>query len=252
MTVPVKAKYVVVRKSSACPRGKFCEEIRCRGRHHQSLMVSSNINVLDCARKSFSRIFAREQICDDLLPGQGSEGKRLDELASGPGHDDLNLVAVRLESAHQFRRFVGCDTAANSQKDTHSRQAIPLPGPGLLLASVGVGNESATSLFHRQAGGFLIGGRQNAALAVLQLAGTFRRYNDEAVGAGVLIVRDAVHRVVRLSAIVLSLSTPIKIAKALSGPKLLRIGRIWSSIRIRRTRSAFTIAASVPVDWSRR
>jgi hypothetical protein len=77
-------------------------------------MVSGEIDMFDRARKSFACALLREQICHHLLSGKGSESKRLNEFPGGSGHNDLNLMALRLEGADQFRSFISRDAAADS------------------------------------------------------------------------------------------------------------------------------------------
>src|SRR6266849_2021172 len=101
--------------------------------------------------------------------------------------------------------------------------------------------QSAPYLFGRDDGGFLGRSRQERPRAGLQLARTLGGHDDETVSALVRIVRNGAMGVVLRALFGHDTSQR-------SFSNVARMGRIWSSIRVRRARSARTIASSVSAD----
>ena len=60
-----------------------------------------------------------EHAGDNFFSGKGGEGKRLDELLGGAGHDDLHTDATILQQANDFGCLVSCDAASDAQSDLH-------------------------------------------------------------------------------------------------------------------------------------
>ena len=152
-------------------------------------------------------------------------------------HHDLHIVAALHQRARQFRGLIRRDAAAHAQDDPHAGTPDGLLGVGYWLAvarRVSVMHQAAAHFFHRHHGGLLIGGWQNAPLPALQLARALGGDDDEAVRALLRIVRDRVRGSwVLVCSAIFELHSFLKQTWRLLF-KDARMGRIWSSIRIRR------------------
>src|SRR6202034_2002132 len=61
-----------------------------------------------------------EHFGDDLLSGEGGEGKRRDEFLGGAGHHDLHVELFLLQAANEFRRFVSSHSASDTEGNFHN------------------------------------------------------------------------------------------------------------------------------------
>ena len=78
-------------------------------------------DVLDGGLNIGLMLFAsRKHSGDDFFTGQSGEGERANKLLSSAGHHDLHADTTVLQQADQFCRFVGCDSAGNSEGDLHT------------------------------------------------------------------------------------------------------------------------------------
>ena len=72
-----------------------------------------------------------EHVGDDFFAGESGKGERPDKLLRGVGHDDLHADAAVLQQAHNFRRLIGRNSAADAESDFHRLPIVnfrlPLP-----------------------------------------------------------------------------------------------------------------------------
>jgi hypothetical protein len=54
------------------------------------------------------------------VAGERGKRERLDELNRRRRHDDVNLKRLTLQGSHQFRRFVGGNSAGDADCDSHA------------------------------------------------------------------------------------------------------------------------------------
>ncbi len=93
---------------------KFRKNIGGCGSDEKQVRALRDGDVLDGAfQVGFAARF-REKIGDDFLPAQRSEGQRRDEFASAARHHHLHAKAILLQTAHQFRGFVGRDSTGDA------------------------------------------------------------------------------------------------------------------------------------------
>ena len=153
-----------------------------------------------------------------------------------------------ISSARQLGRLVGRDAAADAEEDVHARMELDHFGRlfgGVSCPGIVILHQPAPHFFHGDDGGFLRGGGQHGPRAALQLPRALGGDDDEAVGALFGIVRNRAVSVVPRGFV-----WPYVLRLAfLRTSKVSRIGRICSSIRLRRARSARTMEASVSVRF---
>ncbi len=96
------------------------QNIGCGGNNDESIDRLRDCNVLD-GGIDVGLVFlaGREHAGNDFFSGERGEGKRLDELLGGAGHDDLHADATVLQQTQNFSCFVRCDSAGDAEGDLH-------------------------------------------------------------------------------------------------------------------------------------
>ena len=125
-TVPVKARYRVVRKSCASPCAKLAMRFGGGGRDDQNFVILRDADVLHGAAENAlaGAVLAGPETSDDFPSGERGKREGLDEFASGIGHDDLDRAAAFAEGTGEFRRLVRSNTAADAERDFHLREPL--------------------------------------------------------------------------------------------------------------------------------
>ena len=60
-----------------------------------------------------------KHVGDDLFTGERGKSQGANKLLCPAGHDDLHADAAVLQQADNFRRLIGCDAAADSERNFH-------------------------------------------------------------------------------------------------------------------------------------
>src|SRR5713226_3329902 len=71
------------------------------------------------------RALCSEHVSDYFFPGERGKRQRSNKLLRGAGHNDLYPDAAILQQADNFRRLVGCNSAADAQGNLHERFLSP-------------------------------------------------------------------------------------------------------------------------------
>ena len=259
-TGPVKARYRVERKSSARPWANFASRSAVAGATTRA-WASCATRMCSTALASVSSPEAANRSVITLRAGQRGEGERTDELLRRAGHHHLHGDAAL------DQRTRASSAALYAAIPPPMPRTAFMPAPPLNLLGGGrlfrrrrrrrrrvlVLHQPAAHLLHGGDGGLLRGGRQERARSALKLPRPLGGDDDEPVRALLRVVRDAMANAVACSAVVL-----VERIRACNITKLATSGferrqdaaRTCCSILVRRTRSAFTIDASVSTDVS--
>ena len=99
---------------------EFTERVRSGGGYQKQVDALRHGNVLDGAFHVGGAGFLRaEHFGDDFLAGDCGEGEGSDEFGGGAGHHDLHVELFLLQAAHEFRRFISCDSAGDANGNFH-------------------------------------------------------------------------------------------------------------------------------------
>ena len=263
------------------------DQIRGGRRDHEDLILLRQADMFDCARERVLRARAGKQVGMDLAAGERGEGERTNEFLCRGCQNDVHGESAFHQGASQLGGLIGRDASTDAERYIHReighrkigpcRTAVGRPAvkkPTLFLGhdlqvtfqvDIRILHQTTTHFFHGRRGRLLRCRGQQAACAILQLAGALGGHDDEPVNAGFRIVRNHAVRslpyIVAVSHFNLSFSSRPRrkiyvqrtrfidyLEKRFLLRNVSRIGRIESSILSRRLRVALTIDTSVSTD----
>ena len=95
------------------------QHVRGGRSHQQTINGLRDGYMLDCGVEIGLLGRGAEHAGDDLLAGKRGKGERADKLLRRSGHDDLHTYGAVLQQANEFGGLVGCDSAADTECNSH-------------------------------------------------------------------------------------------------------------------------------------
>src|SRR6185312_15129181 len=101
------------------PERELADDVRGGRRNEQKIVLTGHPDVLDCARQGRAGARGRKNVRDDLAPRQRRKGEGTDKLLGRSSENSLYLVAVSYQGARQLSGFIGRNSAAHAEDDSH-------------------------------------------------------------------------------------------------------------------------------------